>query len=121
MELILNKYHELKNNGCNKIGFEEENKAESLDILVEDESLLSKDPYIEFQVNENKKYSTLKLEYVEGHIIYPIPNTLLYEKGYLRVQVVIRGENNYVWRSTITSLIILNLLIFNVFAKTSRI
>lgn len=106
MELILNKYHELKNNGCNKIGFEEENKAESLDILVEDESLLSKDPYIEFQVNENKKYSTLKLEYVEGHIIYPIPNTLLYEKGYLRVQVVIRGENNYVWRSTITSLII---------------
>lgn len=106
MELILNKYHELKNNGCNKIGFEEENKAESLDILVEDESLLSKDPYIEFQVNESKKYSTLKLEYVEGHIIYPIPNTLLYEKGYLRVQVVIRGENNYVWRSTITSLII---------------
>ena len=106
MELILNKYHELKNNGCNRIGFEEENKAESLDILVEDESLLSKDPYIEFQVNENKKYSTLKLEYVEGHIIYPIPNTLLYEKGYLRVQVVIRGENNYVWRSTITSLII---------------
>lgn len=106
MELILNKYHELKTNGCNRIGFEEENKAESLDILVEDESLLSKDPYIEFQVNENKKYSTLKLEYVEGHIIYPIPNTLLYEKGYLRVQVVIRGENNYVWRSTITSLII---------------
>lgn len=106
MELILNKYHELKNNGCNRIGFEEENKAESLDILVEDKNLLSKDPYIEFQVNENKKYSTLKLEYVEGHIIYPIPNTLLYEKGYLRVQVVIRGENNYVWRSTITSLII---------------
>lgn len=105
MKLFLTKKRTLKTD-AETIGYCRENEAECLQIQLMDETLWDKRAYLEFQVNEGEKYTTEALDIVEGFISYRVPNGLLIEHGYLKVQVVIRDDNDLVWKSSIIKLII---------------
>lgn len=99
MKLFLTKNRILKGDSS-LIGYCRENKCECLNIQVMDQSLWTKQAYLEFQVNENEKYTTEALDMTSGVISYPVPNGLLIEHGNLKMQVVIRDEE-MVWKSSI--------------------
>lgn len=106
MILYLDEKHTLRVEGDKHIGYVTENKVESLDIIVESEKLLAKEPYIEFQLNNGRKFTTDQLKYDGNHLIYEIPNTLLYENGFLKVQVVLKEPNEITWKSSVVSLVV---------------
>lgn len=97
MELIITSKHELLGDGY-FIGVDSENNSEQLIIDIQHDALLNKWAFIEFQVNDEEKYTTHKLDIVDNKITYDIPNGLL-KKGYVKVQVVFRDADNYVWKS----------------------
>ena len=100
MRLILNKNHDLKSDES-LIGYSQENLSENINIAVMDSALYDKWAFLEFQVNDGDTYVTPRLEVDNGMINYPLPNGLLYETGTLKVQVVFRYENDWVWKSSI--------------------
>ena len=104
MELILRKNHLLEGDD-NVLGVCEENKSEHLIIQVKDEKLLDKWAYIEFKLDNGEEYSTEKLPIVDGVIDYEIDNSILVG-GYIQMQVVIRGDNDFVWKSFIKKSIV---------------
>lgn len=106
MILYLDEKHTLRVEGDKHIGYVTENKVEILDIIVESETLLAKEPYIEFQLNNGRKFTTDQLKYDGNHLIYEIPNTLLYENGFLKVQVVLKELKEITWKSSIVSLVV---------------
>lgn len=106
MILFLDKQHNLKVDGSKRIGFVAENKVENLDIVIEDKTLLTKKPYLEFQLNEGRKLKSDELVFTENHLIYETPNTLLYENGFLKIQVILVDDENKIWKSNILSLIV---------------
>lgn len=97
MELVLTSKHELLGSGY-FIGIDNENISEQLIINIEPEELLNKWAYLEFQVNEDDKYNTPKLDIIDKKITYDLPNGLL-KKGYVKVQVIFRDDTNFVWKS----------------------
>lgn len=103
MELTLLANHELKGSGY-FIGRSGENKSDILDIVIKDESLLNKWPYIEFENNGNK-FSTERLTITDNKISYPIPNGLLNE-GEVLVQIVFRDETKIAWKSYIRKFVV---------------
>ncbi len=97
MELILTSKHEILGSGY-FLGIDDENRSNQLVIKIEDEKLLDKWAFIEFEVNNTDKYLTQKLNIENGQIIYDIPNGLLKE-GYVKVQVILRDADGFVWKS----------------------
>ena len=97
MKLTLTSKHELLGSGY-FIGVDDENRSDQLIVNIQYEALLDKWAYIEFQVNDDQKYMTQKLDIVDEKIVYDIPNGLLKE-GHVKVQVVFRDADGYVWKS----------------------
>ena len=100
MEFTINKNHELIGK-YTSIARSNENLVEIINITIEYDSLLSWDPYIEFQNNDCEKISTPKLEYVDNKISYALPLEVLKE-GLLKIQVIFRNqETNQIWKTNI--------------------
>lgn len=105
MRLILTLNHDLKSDES-MIGYREENKSRMLNIIIMDESLYDKWAYLEFQINNGAKYTTERLPIENGMINYILPNGLLYEEGSLKVQVIFRYEEDWVWKSSVKKFIV---------------
>jgi len=99
MNFVLRKDHSLISDG-KVLGVDEENKSETIDITVEDESLFDKWPYIEFVLPKGTEFLTPRLDIVNGQIHYVVPNCLMVA-GYLKIQIVFRDFNNWIWKSFI--------------------
>lgn len=84
------------------IGRSGENECTQLEITL-DECLCDKWIYIDFSKPDGTTYKTSKLDVIDNKVIYDIPNSLLEQKGQLKVQVVLQDENGEVWKSTIKS------------------
>lgn len=84
------------------IGRSGENECTQLEITL-DECLCDKWIYIDFSKPDGTTYKTSKLDVIDNKVIYDIPNSLLDQKGQLKVQVVLQDENGEVWKSTIKS------------------
>lgn len=97
MILTIDKTHELKGNGY-LLGVDGENGSEQLIIKVENEALLDKWVYIEFEKDNGEKFTTERLSVVGGQIVYDIPNGLL-PQGHVKVQVIFRDADGFVWKS----------------------
>lgn len=87
------------------IGKTLENNATVLNIKLTDE-LSKKDFFIEFEKPDNEKVTTYKLNIENNKVIYEIPSGLLDKKGGLKVEFVLR-ENEQVWKSYNTTFTIL--------------
>lgn len=103
MRLTLNSNCVLKSDRLS-VGYCEENKAETLNIFIQNEKLYDKEIRLEFQVNNGKKYTTEELELLDGHIEYSLPNGLLSESGTLSLQLVFRDQNGLVKKSNVLKL-----------------
>lgn len=79
------------------IGKTLENDATTLIINLTDE-LATKDFFIEFEKPDNEKVTTYKLNPVNNKIEYEIPNSLLDKQGILKVEFVLRKDDQ-VWKS----------------------
>lgn len=99
MVLTIDKTHELKGNGY-LLGVDGENGSEQLIIKIENETLLDKWAYIEFEKDNGEKFTTERLSVVGGQIVYDIPNGLLLQ-CHLKVQVIFRNADGFVWKSLI--------------------
>lgn len=77
-----------------------ENKATALKILLTKE-MLDKWFYIEFTKPDGTKVSTdrLDINIEEEQVVYEITNALTDQVGKITVEIVIRDENNLVWKS----------------------
>ena len=82
------------------IGRSGENECTQLEITL-DECLCDKWVYIDFIKPDGSKYKTPKLDIVDNKVIYDIPNALLQERGYLKVQVVLQNDEGEIWKSNI--------------------
>ena len=96
MILTIDKTHELKGNGY-LLGVDGENGSEQLIIKIENEKLLDKWGYIEFEKDNGEKFTTERLSVVGGQIVYDIVNGLL-PQGHVKVQVIFRADG-FVWKS----------------------
>lgn len=108
MLLTLNKDHSLITKE-KIIGVSEENKSEVLQVAVQDESLFDKWAYIEFVLDNGVTFLTPRLEIVDGMIEYVLPNSIMVS-GYLKIQLVFRNAENWVWKSFIKQVIVRNAL-----------
>jgi hypothetical protein len=97
MILTIDKTHELKGNGY-LLGVDGENGSEQLIIKIENETLLDKWVYIEFDKDNGEKFTTERLSVVGGQIVYDIPNGLL-PQGHVKVQVIFRDADGFVWKT----------------------
>lgn len=101
------------------IGKTYENKATTLKFCLTEE-MISKDFYIEFEKPDGTKFITERLiitstytsdgttdEFNEANIEYEIPNSLLDLKGELKVEAVMRNDDE-VWKSYTMTFNILN-------------
>lgn len=82
------------------IGRSGENECTQLEITL-DECLCDKWVYIDFIKPDGTTYKTPKLDIVNNKVIYDIPNSLLDQKGTLKVQVVLQNEEGEIWKSNI--------------------
>lgn len=108
MILQLDSNHNL-NKALNRIGVDSENDTDELTIFIEDTSLWSFIPYLEFMVN-GEKYSTeaLEINQEDGSFSYKLPNGILKE-GVLEAQVVLRkqdGDKQYIWKSVVKKFVV---------------
>lgn len=84
------------------IGKTFENEATILKVLLHGD-MIENDVYLEFQKEDCSKFMTQPLQIVNDednnyYIEYKMPNSLLDEKGNLRMEIVLRNDN-YVWKS----------------------
>ena len=96
MNLILKKDRTIMG-GTYILAVDSENNSTDLSFSVEDETLWGKSAFIEF-LEQKKTTQGIKVSTTDGTFSYPLPNGLLQE-GYVTMQVVIRGENHFVWKS----------------------
>lgn len=76
----------------NEIGYNGEHLSRLLVVNVEEE-LRDKDIYLEFQKPSGKKLVSSKLTLEDGRCEYYLGKDLNDENGYLKIQVVAKGEN----------------------------
>ena len=76
----------------NEIGYNGEHLSRVVVVNVEEE-LRDKDIYLEFQKPSGKKLVSSKLTLEDGKCEYYLGKDLLDEIGYLKIQVVAKGEN----------------------------
>lgn len=105
MIFYLNSDHTLNTNSNTIIGVGEENKSEEIIIQINYDDLLDKWAYIEFETEDGLKYTTEKLNIINRQIVYVAPNGIM-KSGVLRVQMIFRGENSWVWKSFIKQVIV---------------
>ena len=101
MLFILKGDHSLKTSE-KFLGVSRENKSEILEIKIEDSFLYDKDAYIEFCLGGCNCFTSPKLQVENGKVTYELLNTIL-KGGTIRLQVVFKGEDNWVWKSLIAS------------------
>lgn len=89
------------------IGVDQENKSELLIIEVEPIGLLNKQPFIEFEISNGEKYSSEELTFNDNKLYYLLPNVVL-KSGTLKIQVIFRGDEDYVWKSFETNTLVRN-------------
>lgn len=89
------------------IGKTYENCATSL-VFHLDESMIDKKFYIEFEKPNGMKFTTDELEINNSSVVYQIPNSLLDQKGDLKVEVILRTLKEEVWKSYTIKFNILN-------------
>lgn len=84
---------------------EGENLSNILKIkIAEDYACESSDYLVEFQLENNKRYTSEPLSLVDGYINYTIPSALLIQVGVIYIQVVIKsydGDDVITVKSTV--------------------
>lgn len=99
MNFVLRKDHSLITDK-KVLGVDEENKSETIDILVEDDCFYDKWAYIEFVLPKGTEFLTPRLDIINGQISYLVPNCLMVA-GYLKIQLVFRDASDWIWKSFI--------------------
>ena len=94
------------------IGKNNENIATTLEIILTP-TMANKDIYLEFKKANNETISTTILDKIVDEsgnwkVSYEIPNSLLDIEGNLYLEVVVRGENNLVWKSFTKKFVVKN-------------
>lgn len=91
------KDHLIKSAACN-IGRTGENEAEIIQVTLPDD-LKDKWLYLEFEKPDKTTFSTPRIEVINGVGEYAISGNLVDKAGMIKLEVVVRDENGFCWKS----------------------